>query len=150
MQHFRGTQAIEDLDAKMGGPTLSDIRGERLAGGSAATHPEFVLLREVRARQQGGEECRYAVKNRRLVLLEPREDSCWRRTLAHQHGGSPYRKWKRESVAEAIGEKELRSREDDIVLANAEDGPGVELGRGNQARMHVHGAFGRAGRDRRI
>src|ERR1700694_3355274 len=75
MQHFRGTQAVEDLDAKMVGPTLSDIRGECLAGGSAAAQSEFVASWEVRARQQRSEQGRHAVKNRRLVLFEPREDS---------------------------------------------------------------------------
>ena len=55
---------------------------------------------------------------------------------------APTREREGHRVAEAVGEEELRGREDDVVLADAEDAARVELGGVDEVRVEVHGALG--------
>ena len=124
--------------------------GQCLARRRAAAHLQFAARRQLRTREQRGEERRHAVEDRRLVLAQPREHRLRRRPLCHQHGRRADRQRKREAVAEPVGEEELRRGEDDVVLADPEDRFRVELRRLDQARLDVDGALRRAGRARRV
>ena len=133
--------SVQRLPMSAGSASPADVQRRSL---------QLAALRQVGAREQRGEERRHAVEDRRLVLAQAREDGGGRRALGHQHRRRADRQRKRERVAEPVGEEELRRREHDVVLADAEDRLRVELGRLDQARVHVHRALGRAGRARRI
>ena len=132
------------------GPASPDVRGQRLARRCAAAQSELSSPRQVRARQHGSVQRRYAVEDRRLVLAQSGEDRRRRRSLRHQHDRGADRQRKRQAVVEAIGEKQLRRGKHQIVLANPEDRSRIQLDRLNQAGVNVKRAFGRARRTRRV
>ena len=150
VQHLGRPQAVEDLHSEVLGPPLADVRGQRLAGRRTAAQSELASRRQVRARQQGSEQRRYTVEDRRLVLAQSCKDRRGRRPLRHQYRRCADRQRKRQPVVESVGEKQLRRRKHEIVLANAENRLRIELERLNQAGVHVQRALGRARRARRV
>ena len=93
---------------------------------------------------------RHAEEDAGIVAVHQREHGRRRRALGVENRGGADRHRKGQGIAEAIGEKQFRRRQSDIVLADAEHLFGVGLGGGGQARMQMPHALGHAGRARRI
>ncbi len=150
VQHLRRADAVEDLDAVVRSPALADVLRQRFAGRHADAQPDVGLRGKVRRRKHRGVERRHAVEDRRAIRSETFRDGRWRWALGHQHGGCADRQRKRERVAEAIGEEQLRRREHDIVLPDAEDAAAVQLRGLDEAGVDMHRALRHAGRARRV
>ena len=147
--------SVEPRPSRISTPKCSVQRLPMSAGSASPAEVQTRIFSSPRAGSSGlassaAIQRGHAVEDRRLVLAQPREDRGRRGPLGHQHRRGADRQRKREAVAETVGEEQLRRREDDVVLADAEDRLRVELGGRDQARLHVHGAFRRAGRTRRI
>jgi hypothetical protein len=106
--------------------------------------------RQAGARQHRREQRRHAVEDRRPVAGEPREHGVGRRPLGHQYRGRSEGHRVGQRVAESVREEQLRGREHDVVLADADDGPAVQVSGVDQARVDVHRAFRGAGRSGRV
>ena len=84
------------------------------------------------------------------MLFQKFGDEIRRRPRRQQHRGRARRHRKCQCVAEPIGEEQFRHRITNVVLGNAENRLGVKLVGQFEIGVSVHGAFGLAGRARRV
>ncbi len=151
VQHLGGADAIEDLDAEARGEGAADFLGQGLARRHADAQAIGARVpRGTRIGEHGGIERRHAVEHGGTMLLQGGEHEVRCRALRAQDGRRADRHRKRHGVAEAIGEEQFRRRIDDIVGGEADAGLADETGGFHEARMHVAGALGHAGRARRV
>ena len=120
MEHLGRADAVEDVDAEALAPALADVRG------SASPAEVQTRSAEPSARLAGSasSEAKSVGTPQKMVgcvLGEAARDGGRRRALGHEHGGRADAEREGERVAEAVGEEELRRREDEVVLADAED-----------------------------
>ena len=148
MQELGRSQAIQNIDAGPLMPALAEVCRQRFAGGHAAGERERAARGKIGAREERRIKRGHAAKDRRTVLDQALEHRSRRWPLGHEQCRRPDRKRECKRVAEAIGEKKLRRRKNDIVLCDAQDGSGVELRRLNQIGMQVYRALRTAGRAR--
>ena len=104
----------------------------------------------VGAREERGIEGRHRVEHRDRMLAQDRGDAVGRRPVRQQHRGGADRQREGQRVAEPVGEEQLRHREADVVLGDAEHGAAVEIGGEPQIGVHMHRALRLAGRARGV
>ena len=151
VQHLGRADAVENVDADRLAPPLAHVRRQCFAGGNTNSQPfRARAARQILMREHRRIERRHAVEDGRLLAPQDIEHRVGRRATGKQHRGRADRHRKRHGVAEPIGEKQLGRGVHHVVLADAEHVLAIELRGRDQARVHVLGALGFAGRARRI
>ncbi len=132
-------------------PGVADRFRQRLAGGGADPQPRSAaLVLQGVVVQHRGEQRRHAEEDAGIVSVHQREHRSRRRAFGMQHRGGADRHREGQRVAEAVGEKQFRRRQPDIVLANPEHLARIGVRGRGEVGMQVPHALGHAGRARGI
>ena len=144
MQHLGRADPVEDVGAEPVAPPLADLLGERLSRGDADAQPVRSAGAPVaRVREDGREQGRNAVEDRRPLLAQDAHHRIRGRAPFEQHHRRAHGERERHSVSQPVGEEELRGGEDDVVGAQLQHAFAVGLRRLHQILLQVHRAFGR-------
>jgi len=147
VQHLGRADAVDDLHAVVGGEALADLSRQRLAGGRTQPQRHRFLRRQGGRGQHAGVAGRCAEEHARPALGPAPEDRLRRRPLGHQQHGRADRQREAQRVAQPVGEEELRRREAEVVLAQAELRLAVQLRGPVGVGVRVRRALGRRGAD---
>ncbi len=150
MQHLRGADAIDDLDAEMVGPALADVLRQGFAGRGAQAQRHVALLRQVGGGEHAAVTGGRAVEHRGPLVLEALEAGLRCGALGHQHHAGAHAEREAQRVAQAVGEEQLGGGEHHIVLTQREHALAIQLGGPVKIGLGVHRALGRAGGARGI
>ena len=146
MERLGGADDIEKLEAEPVPPALVHARRQRLPGGDAdAERAEIEAARGVRHLEEPGVDGGHREEMRRPLRGDHGEEVLGVEPLGNQDGGGAGEGGKVERVAEAEGEEELGSGEDEIIGPDAEDAAPHQLGGAYQIALEVHGGLGPPG-----
>ena len=150
MQHLGGAETVDDVDTEAVAPTSRDTGRQRLAGRETRGAGEFGGCGRSRAGEKRSIERRHREHHRDGIPAKQFGDRIRRRPARHQHRECPDRERQGHRIAEAVGEKQLRDREDEIGLGQTDHPIAVEIGRQPRTGMDMHRGFGFSGRTGRV
>ena len=151
VQHLRGPDPVEDLQAESLPPRLEQRLGQRLAGGDA--HPERgEVVSEVLLgiREQGRIERWRGEEDGRPLRRDEAVHEVGRRALGLVDGRRADAEREEDAVAETVRVEQGRDGEVAIAFGRREHRRAVRLAAIDHVVLQVHGALREAGRARRV
>ncbi len=151
VQDLGGADAVQHFHTEAIAPALVQLLGQRLARRDAEpegreVEPALRLLHLQHRRVQG----RHAEEERRPVPGDQLEHGVGRRAVRMEHGLAAHVEREVTGVAEAVGEEQLRRREDAVLLGHLEHLPRVRVAAVHHVVLEVNGALGPARRPGRV
>ena len=151
LQHLGRADPVEDVDAYHRAPAFAEMRGQRLARRNAETQAVGARAgADLGMCEQGRVERRHAIEDGGAMTAQRRKHRLRGRPIRQQDGAGADRHGKGHGIAEAVGERQFRRGEHDVVLAQPDDALAHERRSRHQAGMHVPDRLGIAGRARRV
>ena len=144
MEHLRRSDPVDDLEPEALLPAVEGRRRQGLGGRHAQPHGVERAVR-LRVAHDRAVERGDGAEHGRPVGAQRLEDPLGAGRAAHQDGRGAEPERERQAVAEPVGVEELRGREDDVVLPEAQHLAGEVLAGDLDVVLEVHDALGLPG-----
>ena len=143
MEQLGRADAVDDVEAEAVAPAAKDLGRQRFAGRDA--DPQ---RRQIEARLRGldlqhaAKECRHAEEDGRPPFGNRLEGRVGPEPLRDDAGLGAEGERKRQAVAEAVGEEQLRGRQHAVVLRHAEHAARIAFDGPDDVVLQMDHAFG--------